>query len=663
MSKAAGSGAKHRILHLEDDHADQDLVRETLEAEQIPFELIQVASREEFEKELTQESVEIVLCDFSLPRFDGFAALELAMVRRPNLPFIFVSGTLGEEAAIESLRRGATDYVLKERLSRLGPAVRRALDEVAARRKRIEAGEAAANRQQFLDAMLESLGAGIMACDAEGVLTMFNRAAREIVGLTDTTLPMRQWKDQYSMYTPDGKTAMENDARPLHRALCGERIRDVEVVIRRNDGLMRNVLVSGQPILGVHGQSLGAVLALHDVTDRKALEGQLRESQKLEAVGSLAGGIAHDFNNLLTVIGGYSVMMLSQMARSDPNYGSVEEISKASDRAAAMTRQLLAFSRRQVLEPKVVDLNAIVTDLQKMLQRLLPASIEFVTSLGQDPCRIKVDLGQMEQVLLNLVVNARDAMTRGGRLAVETANTDVDEIHSRTHSDIAMGPYVVLTVSDNGSGMSAATQARIFEPFFTTKEIGKGTGLGLSTVYGIVRQSGGTVVVESEVGSGSTFRVYLPRVESTVEVGRPVAPVVHARGSETLLIVEDDARVRTLVQRVLEAVGYTVLTANNGEDALGILEKRPGRIHLVLTDIVMPGMSGPELLSRIRGGHPGCKGLYMSGYSDTSFPGQFPQSEAPLLQKPFSPGTLAQRVREILDAPVTQPLGLPDPLR
>lgn len=650
-------GAGLRILHLEDDPADRELIRETLGTEGIALELVQVDTKAEFQKQLAQESVALVLSDFALPHFDGLSALELAQKQRPNLPFIFVSGTMGEEAAIESLRRGATDYVLKQRLSRLGPAVRRALEDVAMRRKRLEAAEAAANRQRFLNAMLESLDAGIVACDAAGVLTMFNRAAREIVGLGEAAIPPEQWAEHYNLYHPDGKRLFEKEAVPLYRALRGERVRDVEVLIRRRDGRARMVLASGQQILGVHGQSLGAVIALHDITDRKLLEDQLRQSQKLEAVGSLAGGVAHDFNNLLTVIGGYGQMVMQQLEPGDPKYGYVEEISKASERAAALTRQLLAFSRQQVLEPRILDLNTIVSDMEKMLHRLLPANIEFVTALSRDLGRIKADPGQIEQVLLNLVVNARDAMPQGGRLVVETANTDVADTYGQTHVEVAAGPYVVLAVSDTGSGMSAETQARIFEPFFTTKEVGKGTGLGLSTVYGIVRQSGGTVGVYSEVGSGSAFRVYLPRIESTLETERrQTATTIHARGTETILIVEDDARVRALVQRVLESAGYTVLPATHGQDALRILQERPGRIHLVLTDIVMPGMSGPELLSRIREEHPGCKGLYMSGYSDKALsPGRFPQSEAPHLQKPFSPGTLAQRVREVLDAPAATP--------
>src|SRR2546422_4147422 len=373
MSDRDEAGAKPRILHLEDDPADRELIRETLGAEGIALELVQVDGKAEFEAALAHGSVALVLSDFALPHFDGFSALAIVQKEKPNLPFIFVSGTMGEEAAIESLRRGATDYVLKQRLSRLGPAVRRALEDVASHQTQLQAAEAAANRQRFMNAMLDSLDAGIMACDAAGVLTMFNRAARDMVGLPEAAIPPEQWAKHYNLYHPDGKRLFEKEALPLYRALCGEKVRDVEVLIRRRDGQARTVLVSGQPILGVHGGSLGAVVALHDITERKLLEDQLRQSQKLEAVGSLAGGVAHDFNNLLTVIGGYSQMALQQTAPGDPHYGSLEEISKASERAAALTRQLLAFSRQQVLEPKILDLNKIVSDMEKMLHRLLPA--------------------------------------------------------------------------------------------------------------------------------------------------------------------------------------------------------------------------------------------------------------------------------------------------
>ena len=643
---------ERRILHLEDDPLDRELIREVLEADGIGLRVVQVDTREEFQSALAHEGVELVLSDFALPRFDGFSALEIVQGQKPDLPFIFVSGTLGEDAAIESLRRGATDYVLKGRLSRLGPAVRRALEEVSVRRTRKEATESAANRQQFLKAMLESLDAGVMACDADGVLTTFNRAARDILGLAEAAIRPEQWAKHYGMHRPDGKHLFETEALPLYRALRGERVRDVEVLIRRGDGQARSVLVSGQPILGVRGESLGAVAALHDITDRKHLEGQLRQAQKLEAIGSLAGGVAHDFNNLLTVIGGYSQIVMDQMGRENPQYARIEEISKAAERAAALTRQLLAFSRKQVLEPRVLDLNAIVSDMERMLRRLLPANIELVTALSGDPQGIKADQGQIEQVLLNLVVNARDAMEQGGRLVIETRRSRAGE-YSSPEGSAAEAAHVLLIVRDSGSGMSAETQARIFEPFFTTKEIGKGTGLGLSTVYGIVRQSGGGMEVSSEVGVGTTFRIYLPATERAPERKVPDAPAgSQARGTETILVVDDDDRVRMLVQRILEGAGYKVVPVADGREALRVFEADPGLIRLVLTDRMMPGMSGPELLSRIREKRSGCKGIYMSGYSEKNLPGDtFSLSDVPHIQKPFSPAALTECVRDVLDRP------------
>ncbi len=632
-----------QILHVEDDPADRELVRETLDSEGIGLELVQVDSREAFEAALATGGVEIVLSDFALPRFDGFSALEIVQKKKPDLPFIFVSGTLGEDAAIESLRRGATDYVLKQRLSRLGPAVRRALDEVEVRRKRIEAAEAAANRQQFLKAMLESVDAGIMACDADGAITLLNRSARVILGLGDEPPPPDRWGEYYVLYEADGRRLLEKEAVPLHRALCGEHVRNVELVLRARNGATRNILVSGQPIRGLQDQSLGAVVAFNDITDRKALESQLRQSQKLEAVGSLAGGVAHDFNNILTVIGGYSQLVLDAIGRDSPHYTAIEEVKKASDRAAGLTRQLLAFSRSQKLESKILDLNELVRDMEKMLRRLLPADIDFVTRLSPSLGRIKADPGQIEQVLLNLVVNARDAMPEGGRLSVETVGDEASP------PEAGSGPCVLLTVRDSGAGMSPEVQARMFEPFFTTKGVGKGTGLGLSTVYGIVKQSGGAITVQSEIGAGSSFRIYFPEV-STAEsasavIDRPT-PVVG--GTETILLVEDDPMVLGLARQVLETQGYTVLTAGDGEQALGILEGHFGRVHLVLADVVMPGMGGTELLNRVRAKFPESKRLSMSGYSDRG-PGQGGASTVPHIQKPFAPNTLVERVREVLD--------------
>ncbi|MDQ3821045.1 MAG: ATP-binding protein, partial [Acidobacteriota bacterium] len=331
----------------------------------------------------------------------------------------------------------------------------------------------------------------------------------------------------------------------------------------------------------------------------KQLEEQFRQSQKLESVGQLAGGIAHDFNNLLTVIAGYSDLTLRRMGERDALYRNIEEIKKAAERASILTRQLLAFSRKQILQPVVINLNATVANMDKMLQRLIGEDIHLVTLLDPGLGKIKADPGQIEQVIMNLAVNSRDAMQMGGKLTIETKNVHLDEAYARRHIAVKPGAYVMLAVSDTGTGMDAETQARIFEPFFTTKEQGKGTGLGLSMVYGIVKQSGGNIWVYSEPGHGTTFKVYLPMVEERMENVQGIAAPEVARGTETILLVEDEDAVRLLLQDILETEGYTVLVASNGNEALRLCEQHEGRIHLLMTDVVMPGMGGRQLVERI----------------------------------------------------------------
>jgi CheY-like chemotaxis protein len=365
----------------------------------------------------------------------------------------------------------------------------------------------------------------------------------------------------------------------------------------------------------------------------------------MEAVGRLAGGIAHDFNNLLTVITSYGDLLLEDLAPDDPMREDVDQIRKAADGAAALTRQLLAFSRQQVIEPKVLDLKATVTGAERLLQRLIGADVQLTTSLAPDLGAVKADHGQLEQLIINLAVNARDAMPGGGRLNIEGANMEMDETFVRSHAPARPGRYVMLAVSDTGIGMDEQTKARIFEPFFTTKESGKGTGLGLATVYGIVKQAGGFIWVYSEPGRGTSFKVYLPRVDETPEpvVVRP-ATTEPRRGTETVLVVEDSASVRMVTRQVLERCGYVVLEAPNGDTALRLAAKHHGPIHLLLTDVVMPGLSGRQLAERLAQLRPGTKVLYVSGYADTLEPG------VAYLQKPFAPDMLARRLREVMDA-------------
>src|SRR5881397_1969037 len=400
------------------------------------------------------------------------------------------------------------------------------------------------------------------------------------------------------------------------------------------------------------GKLLGILGIGRDVTERLGLEQQLRQAQKMEAVGRLAGGVAHDFNNILTAITGHAELLLEDLGLHDPRRADVDEIRRSAERAAGLTRQLLAFSRQQVLQPKVVDVNALVLDMDKLLRRLIGEDVELATVLDPALGRVKADPGQLEQVIVNLAVNARDAMPDGGKLTLETRNIDLDSSYTLEHSLVKPGPYVQLTVSDSGIGMDEETQAHAFEPFFTTKPRGQGTGLGLAMVYGTVKQSGGFIWVYSEPGHGATFKIYLPRVDTPTEAATLPAPTVQpARGSETVLLAEDEPAVRAIAQQALERHGYTVLAAPSGAAALALAAQHAATIDLLLTDVVMPGMSGRDLADRLTAQRPGIRVLYISGYTDNAIVrhGMLEPGLA-YLQKPFRPHALVRKVREVLDA-------------
>ncbi|HKC24375.1 MAG TPA: PAS domain S-box protein, partial [Thermoanaerobaculia bacterium] len=424
-------------------------------------------------------------------------------------------------------------------------------------------------------------------------------------------------------------------------------------------GIWRHVKKDGTVIqVDVHVTDVaigGRVLRLallHDVTEHLKLEEQFRQAQKMEAVGRLAGGVAHDFNNLLTVINGYTELLLDRFP-DDPEKRTktLGEIAKAGERAAGLTRQLLAFSRKQVVAPRSVDLSKIVSGIESLLRRLIGEDVELVVSLGQRVWNVSADPGQIEQVIMNLAVNARDAMPRGGRLTIETRNVELDDAYAREHASVKPGPYVLLAVGDTGTGMDEETKAHLFEPFFTTKEQGKGTGLGLATVYGIVRQFDGHVWVYSELGKGTTFKVYLPRGSRRPSSHPSLTRLPIARaGTETVLLVEDDASVRRLAAEVLRASGYTVLEAPLPTAAIAMAESASGPIHVLLTDIVMPEMSGPDLADAIQTRHPSIRPIFMSGYSSEAAVNQrLLEAGTAFLEKPFRPADLARKVREVLE--------------
>jgi PAS domain S-box-containing protein len=423
-------------------------------------------------------------------------------------------------------------------------------------------------------------------------------------------------------------------------------VRDLEVAFRTKSG-ERRIALDSADVIEVNGQTC-VIAILKDITDRKSLESQLRQLQKMEAIGQLSGGVAHDFNNLLSVILGYSEMLETGLEKNPKLRKTAQEITKAGQRAASLTRQLLAFSRQQVLEPKVLNLNAVVSDTKKMLRRLIGEHIAITSNLAPDLGPVVADRVQMEQVIMNLAVNARDAMPNGGKLTIETRNVDLDEEYAVHHPPTAPGQYVELVMADTGAGMDAQTLSHIFEPFFTTKEVGKGTGLGLATVYGVVKQSGGYIWVYSEPGLGTTFKVYLPRVTKGIaqnDAGGRAMPTAH--GTETILLVEDEESLRTLTRTMLEQSGYTVLEAGGGLEAVEVARNRRGPIDLLLTDIVMPGINGREVARNLTMARPGLKVLFMSGYSGFASRGHDAQEDA-LLSKPFTRDDLLAKIHDAL---------------
>ncbi|MGH9861995.1 MAG: PAS domain S-box protein [Candidatus Acidiferrales bacterium] len=512
--------------------------------------------------------------------------------------------------------------------------------------ERKQAEEALRRSEAEQRSLVENAPYGIYRATREGKFLTVNPALREMLhyGSKEELLAA----NAYDIY----RDPAERD-RLFEAHLSGDRFEGVEVAWKRKDGKPLTVRLGGRVVRDPQGEVAYMEVIAENITERRVLEQALRQAMKMEAVGRLAGGVAHDFNNLLTVIRGHSELLSNRLGEGHALRPSVLEIDKAAQRAAALTQQLLAFSRKQMIQPRLLDLNGVVANTQDMLRRLIGEDIELIAVASPELASVKADPNQLEQVILNLAVNARDAMPKGGKLIIETANAELDEVYASQHPGARPGRYVLLAVSDTGTGMDAETQAHLFEPFFTTKEKGKGTGLGLATVYGVVKQNEGYIWVYSELGRGTTVKIFLPRVEQAVEgeAAKPAAPVAAPRGSETVLLVEDEEPLRRLAREFLESNGYRVLEAPTGQEALRLAERFQGPIHLLLTDVVMPGLSGRELAERLAPRRPETKVLYMSGYTEDAIvhhgvlgPGMS------LLQKPFTLDALARKLRQVLGA-------------
>ncbi len=605
-----------RVLLVEDNPGDArlftELVRETGAGQ---WKLVQVDRLSAALDLLKREPFDVMLLDLSLPDVDGLETLIRAHTEAPKIPIVVLTGHDDEALAVRAVRAGAQDYLVKGRMD--GDLLVRSIRYASERGRAIEALE---RREEHYRSLIENSMDLISILSLDGTIRYASPSHERMLGYPLDELVGR---NVVSFVHPDDK------ARVQAALVNGNNGRPVECRIRHSDGSWRILESFSRDLSHVAGVN-GMVVNARDITERRRLEEQLHHSQRLEAVGRLAGGVAHDFNNLLMVITGYSHMLLDAMHPSDPARQDLEQVVKASERATDLTRQLLAFSRRQGVRASLVNLNALVQEMDRMLRRVLGEEIELTVRLAPELKAVRADPGQIEQVILNMVVNARDAMPSGGRLLIETKNSSPPCEES-----------VIISISDTGIGMDSQVLSRVFEPFFTTKE--HGTGLGLATSYGIIKENGGDLRVDSTPAKGTTFHIELPIAEQTpedLEVPKENQP---PRGSETILLVEDEDPVRRVVETMLKRHGYNVLASGSSKDALVAAERHRGVIHLLITDMVMPGMSGRKMAECLAAGRPEMKVLYVSGYGDATA-----QSDAHFLQKPFSTEELATKIREML---------------
>jgi PAS domain S-box-containing protein len=637
-----------RILMLGEDALESARVEGVLASEGYEPAVVHVAQSDVFGAELLNGPWDLILGDGAAKSWDPAAALALARTHAPDVPFVVIADAAEDKDAIAWVRKGAADFVRRDSLHRLPAAVAREMRDTALRRERNRASEEVLQAHVRWASLSRNAPYGMYQSAADGRFLLANPACVKLLGCTTV--------DQILALDPRGDVFRDpaDLDRLLAVATATGRVDDVEVDWKRPDGAVVSVRLTGHAVPSLAGAGREFEFVAEDVTARRSLERQLQVAQKMEVVGRLAGGIAHDFNNLLVAILGYSEMVASQLAEASPLRRPVDEIRKAGECAASLTRQLLAFSRGQVLDRKPLDLNEIVTSLVPMLRRLIGEDVVLKTSLDSRSVRVLGDRGQLEQILMNLVVNARDAMPHGGTVTLETRSLALvaDGVPSTLSSG---GPFSTLTVSDTGEGMTLEVEAHLFEPFFTTKSHSRGTGLGLSTVRTILTQSGGDVSVTSVLGHGSTFRVFLPSTDALPELSPSPATVPSARvPSETLLLVEDNATVRDIAREILQSAGYRIAEARDGEEALRVASEASEPFQLLVTDLILPDMTGLVLCERLQARFPDLRVLLTSGYTTKTLDLQgLTRSRVAFLPKPFGPEALLRKVREVLNESVT----------
>ncbi len=666
-----------KILSLEDSARDFELIKELLIDAGYCSSITWVETEDAFTTSLRDQTWDVILADFKLPGFDAFGAVRIRNEICPDTPFICVSGSIGEETAIELLKAGAVDYVLKDRPDRLPFAVERALNEARQKKIRQQNTEALqeADRQlrasqsamlniledlkaenqtrqtretelQKITVALEQAGEMVFITDLDGTIQYVNPAVTTVSGYS---------REEVVGQNPSLlKSGQQDQAfyQELWETIASGRTWSGRLVNKRKDGTLYTEMATISPVKDDSGRILSYVAVKRDITEHLNIEMQLRQAQKMESIGRLAGGVAHDFNNMLTVILGHAKLGLMHLDPANPVCVDLKEISKTAERSADLTRQLLTFARKQTIAPKTIDLNDTVSGMLKMLQRLIGEDINLSWHPAAELWQVRMDPSQTDQILANLCVNARDAIAENGRITIETANRRIDAEHCIVNPEAVPGEYVCLTVSDSGSGMDKETQAHIFEPFYTTKELGKGTGLGLATVYGAVKQNNGFISIYSETGQGTTFSIYLPRETNvgTVRSAPTDAETAAPRGKETILLVEDEPAILNITRMLLQNQGYTVLAASSPDEAIRLASEQADEIQLLMTDVVMPEMNGRDLAQKLQSLYPQLKCLYMSGYTaDVIAPHGVLGPGVYFIQKPYSMNTLAIKLREVLD--------------